>query len=386
MTDKSAPADAPPDETPVHDAQTGEFRGNVTGLQNFRDSWKQNVDVPHQMVFSGWQMVDENHPVETGAPGYRLVHKTIRKVPFPMVELSFGTLLLRFTNGEVTVGEPLIESGLQARRAGEFLIPEWGEIRADENSTHGYHFQPGQQINFRANQQTFPPGNFVEILCQLGEDVGSTYAEQVAAGRALVAPLTTMLDMFYGERLLGPVLTEEVGELFADWHWNRKLGGRSVGLESQARIDLVDGNQFINNIGPAVDRFLDDLDEEVHQRVRIASQWYWQAEGEPDEVLRFVGYWLVVEALELGENSNISPVKEKVANLLGVTKAEITDQVGLLYSKRNKLLHGKLRVTTVGDVTRVRALATTLLESHLLGKVSPERQAALRDAMGLGGD
>lgn len=382
MTDTSEPSAELPDETPVIDAQTGEFRGNVTGLKNFTETWEHNVAMPHQMTMSGWQMVDDDHPVETGKPGFRLVHKTIRTIPFPMATVDFGTLRLAFTNGEVTVGEPVIRSGLAARRTGEFLVPEWGQIVLNKDGSHGYDFQPNPLIDFVAHQETFPPGNYVEILCELPAGVGDSYAEQLAAGRAAIAPLTALLDMKYGPRLLGPILTEEVGELFPDWHWNRKLGGRSVGLESQASLEPIDGNTFIQTVGEAVDRF-GDLSDETRQRARIASQWYWQAEREPDNVLRFAGYWLVIEALELGENANISPVKNKVARILDAAKADVTEQVGQIYNKRNKLLHGKLRTATDEDVDRVRALATTLLEVHLFDEASTERLAELRQALNL---
>src|SRR6201999_2937773 len=98
------------DETPVHDAETGEVHGVVTGLKAFRESWKNDVEMPHQMSFSGWQMADDEHPVGSGKPGYRLVHKTIRTVIFPSLAIEMATLKLIMKNGEVTVGEPVFES------------------------------------------------------------------------------------------------------------------------------------------------------------------------------------------------------------------------------------------------------------------------------------
>ncbi len=196
----------------------------------------------------------------------------------------------------------------------------------------------------------------------------------------MVAPLTAVLDLLFGERLLGPILTEEVGAVFEDWHWNRKLGGRSVATESQARQEHLDGRMFVERVGPAIDRLL-QFNDEQRQRVRVASQWYWRAESEADNVIRFVGYWLVLEALELGEKANIGPLKSNIAKLLTVEKSAVTEQVGRLYGLRNKLLHGKQRVVTNEDVERVRALAVALLESHTLGKVSSGRLAALHDAL-----
>lgn len=370
------------DETPVIDSRTGEVRGTVVGLEGFSRSFQSDVDMPHQLAFSGWQMADDNHPVGTGVPGYRLVRKTIRTVPFPSMRMEFANLLVQVGNGEVTVGEPLFRNALPGRREGEYLVPEWGSITESSDGRAGYQSWPNANIDIKAHQETFPPGNYVEVMCHLPESTGESYADQLAAGRGVVASLMAILDLVFGERLLGPTLTEEVGELFEDWHWNRKLGGRRVALEGQARLQQLNGNEVGEIIGPIVNRFL-ALPDEDRQRIRVASQWYWHADSEPDNVLRFIGYWLVVEALELGENANITPVKETVADILGVTKADVTSPVGLLYSTRNKLVHGKQRIASDEEVEHVRAVASALLEEHALGAVSTERRGVLRDALGV---
>lgn len=381
MTSDEAENETGTDETPIHDAETDGLRGTVIGLQGFRDNWQHDVDMPHQMMFSGWQMSDDEHPAESGKPGYRLVHKTIRTVPFPAIQLELANLMLRVANGEITVGEPVLPSAIAARREGEYLVPEWG-LLTEEGGSVAYEFKPNPHIEIKAHQETFPSGNYVEVLCLLPEGVGEGYAERLAAGRAQAAPFTVLLDLLFGERLLGPVLTEEVGELFDDWHWNRQLGNRSVGLESQAKLEPLDGNAFLTKLTPLVDRFT-TMNDETRQRVRMAAQWYWRAEIDPDDVLQFVSYWLVIEALELGEKANVSPVKLKMADILGVAPADVARQIGLLYSIRNKLLHGKLRVVPKDKVAMVRTVATALLEEHALGAVSEARTASLRTVLGL---
>ncbi|MCU1556939.1 MAG: hypothetical protein JWN09_934, partial [Microbacteriaceae bacterium] len=66
----------------ITDEKTGEVRGvpksAVTGLDEFAESWKNAVDLPDELTFSGWQMVDDDHPPGKGYPAYRIVYKTIR--------------------------------------------------------------------------------------------------------------------------------------------------------------------------------------------------------------------------------------------------------------------------------------------------------------------
>ena len=361
--------------------ESRDLRDRISGLEDFAAHWEHDVELPHQMSFGGWQMADEGHPAGSGLPAYRLVHKMIRTIPLPSIEVDLGRLMMRISNKGVTIGEPIFENALPARREGEFLVPEWGEIVDDGAGGSKYSYTPSNEIKVRARQEQLESANIVEILCQVPEGTGGSHSEQLAAGRAEVAPLTAALDLIFGQRFLGPVLTEEVGSVFEDWHWNRKLGGRSVGIEAQARLERLHPSDFVEKFEPFISR-LSDLQDEEFQRARIASQWYWRAEGEADNVLSYIGYWLVVEALELDENSsNINPVKDSVASVLDVARSDISDRTGRLYGIRNKLLHGKRRRVDGESVRRVSILATALLESHLMGTVSPERLELLRTAL-----
>jgi hypothetical protein len=264
----------------IFDANTGEVRflkrSQVEGLDSFVGNWQQNVELPHEMSFGGWQMADEAHPVGTGKPSYRLVHKTIRTLFFPQMKMEFPNLLIKFYNGEITLGEPRFEGALPGRSAGNYLVPEWGELKVDGEDVR-YVWEPNVNIRIEAHQETTPATNYVELLYHLPEGDWQGYAEMVAAGRSGIAPLTAMLDFLYGERILGPVLTEEVGEVFDDWHWNRLLGGRTVSMESQARFEIVDGQALASRLTEAIDRQL-TLDTSARIRLRIACQWYWRAD------------------------------------------------------------------------------------------------------------
>jgi hypothetical protein len=368
----------------IVDSTTGEvkpvLRDELQGLDEFIQQWQHNVEIPHEMKFSGWQMADDEHIAGTGIPAYRLVRKTIRTVVFPQVTMTFPNLLIRLANGAVTWGEPRFNGTLLGRAFGTYLLPEWGAVEIDGDNAK-YTGRPNVNVNIEGHQESTPDTNYVELLYHLPDGHGQEYGEMVAAGRAGLAPLTAMLDFMFGERLLGPVLTEEVGEVFNDWHWNRLFGGRTVSMESQARFEMVDGRAFCDHVWKAIEREL-DLDPVKQTRLRIASQWYWSADAEPDAVQRYISYWLCVEALEVkGKSTDIAPVKKSVAKLLGVDQSLVSDGVGRLYGIRGSLVHGSIRETPPGALDRVRALACALLEMHSLGVVTDARLESLRAAV-----
>ncbi|WP_426561370.1 hypothetical protein ACPPVT_14395 [Angustibacter sp. McL0619] len=369
----------------IVDALTGESRpvpkAQIHGLDSFADSWQHYVEVPHEMLFSAWQMADDSHPAGDGKPGYRVVHKTIRTVPIQDVEIGLSNLRITFQNGPVTLGEPRFSGAIEGRRSGSFLVPEWGTMERVPPKWQ-YKYEPNVNIRIQAHQETTPYANHIEILYHLPEGDWERFDEMMAAGRAGVASLRAMIDFMYGERLLGPVLTEEVGAIFEDWHWNRLLGGRTIAMESQARLDFIDGQSVIDRLSPAMDAFL-RMPEEMRNRIKVAAQWYWHADAEQELVQRYISYWLCVEALELGENANIGPVKVAVADLLGVERKIINQSVGRMYGIRNGLVHGSIREVARVAVEGVESLAVALLELRTLGHVSAARLAALRSAVGL---
>ncbi len=364
----------------IHDAETGRARpvrrDQIQGLDAFTEAWKSDVDLPHRLLFSGWQMADDAHPAGSGHPGYRLVHKTIRTVPSIPLDLMFPNIQVRFQNGPITWGEPRFEGTLPGRRPGNYLIPEWGTLVTSGNQRE-YTFTPNVNVHVVAHQETTPDANYVEILYHLPVGEWTHSDTMLAAGRAGVASVTAMLDFMYGERLVGPVVTEEVGEIFDDWHWNRLLGGRTVSMESQARPEVLDANILGHRLKTAMEGHIEKSPEE-RSRIRVAAQWYWHADAEPDLAQRYVSYWLCIEALELGENANIKPLKRKVARVLGVEMSVVSEAVGRMYGLRNGLVHGAIREVENNAVDRVSALAAVLLERRTLGQVSAHRLDELR--------
>ncbi|WLQ05795.1 hypothetical protein [Arthrobacter oryzae] len=324
-------------------------------------------------------MTDDDHPKGGGKPAYRLVHKTIRTVVAPSLSVDMDSLRLTFGNGAVTLGEPIFEGALSSRRPGHFLLPEWGSIEHEDGFFH-YQYKPNVGIHVRAHQTDTPVGNYVEILYAIGESSDSSYEGMVAAGRAGVAPLLVMLDLMFGERMLGPLITEEVGEVFEDWHWNRMLGGRTVALESQARPSLLPAQEVWGQLEPKISAYL-ELDDVSRQRLKIAGQWYWLAESQADRVMGFISYWLVLESLELGENANIAPLRRRLAAILDVDEHLVKEPVGRLNGIRSGLVHGSVRSVDEKQLGRVRTLAAAVLRHHALGSLAEADIEQLRGAL-----
>ena len=355
---------------------------DLHGLDQFIDSWKDNVSDPHRISFAGWQLADDFHPGGEGKPGYRIVWKTIREITFPEVQVSFPDLRVRIGNDEVNRGEPIFSNAIPDREPGVFIVPEWGHF-TERNGEWAYEVQQERVVNMNAHEQTLPPANIVEAIFVFPlQSPPTSHAASIAAGRTAIASLRMMLELTFGERVIGPVLTEEVGEVFDDWHWNRQLGGRDVRLESQADLRV----HRAEDIGAGLQRIFTahiGRDESQALRVRVASRWCWEAETQADPIMRFVSYWLAIEALELGENANIAPLKDAVAALLGVTRSDVTTAIGRLYRSRNQLLHGKQRTVEAAEVDAVRTVAHTLLAHHSLGTTTEAQLIALAAVVGV---
>lgn len=358
-------------------------RGAITGLDEWVQSWEPNSQFPAAVTFNGWQGSDDDHPPGTGKPGYRVVYKTIRTIPFPVLDLNGGFFRIHIGNGEIDRGAARFPNAIPHRHENEWLVPQWGTLDIEAGKVT-YTPRVDRSVELSAASDTTPACNHLELLYQLPETVGPEYHERLALARARIAPLTAAMDLLYGERLLGPVLTEEVGEVFDDWHWNRWLGGPTVAYEGQARLKHLDTRDFLAAITPVIEAY-GDRDEQERNRIRIASQWYWRADRESDPVLKFIANWLAIEALELGENSNIAPIKRSIAGILAVNPSAIAEPIGRVYGLRNRLLHGTLRTVTKSELERVDAVTRALLEHHLLGYLTHDTLDLLRENLTLHG-
>lgn len=373
------------DRVTIHDKKTGKtsrvLAKDVTGLDDWVKNWETIVDDPQPISFSGWQMVDDEHPIGGGQSAYRIVLKTVRMIVFPDTEFADGSVLVRFKNGVVTWGEPRYKNALPARRLGVFLLPEWGEVKAEENYPE-YKPNLDRTVHMEGHQDSTPPTNYVEIICRTELEEDALFEQRMAAGRAASAPVLTLFELMFGARLLGPTLTEEVGEVFADGHWNRLLGGRVIHLEMQADPRVIGGRAFRARIQHALTG-IGKLDEPTLRRVTTGAEWFWTAEALADPVQRFVSYWLAIEALLLKENANIKPIKKAVAEILSCDAGVISQPIGRLYQLRNKLAHGEHRNASDESVRAVQVLATCVLELKLFGFIKIERCISLAKHLGV---
>lgn len=363
------------------DTATGERtkirRDVIAGLDDFISSVVVNTDLPEESRFRGWQQSDEEHPSGAGRAAYRVVYKTIRTAPTQPAVLIASNCRVMFVNGQVTWGEPRFGRALPWRRPDRFLVPDWGRvyyaplryIRAHDN-----------EVALEAHQETSPPMSYVEVVYVL--DTLATHGDhhdRLTFARAGVAPLLASLDLTFGPRLLGIRITEELGEVFDDWHWNRRLDGPSVALEAQAELRYVNADDAIAQF-TSIFNANEGRSTEDRARIRIAAQWYWRADAETDPVQAFIAHWLTIEALEM-DNANIAPVKRVVQGILGGDPSSVALAVGRLHGLRSRLVHGKLRTVTSAQLDAVRAVACALLEQRLLGILSETRRAALQTAV-----
>lgn len=352
-------------------------REDMTGADEFLEAMQSRFELPPEVRFQGWQESDDEHPVGNGRPGYRVIYKTLRTVPTGPVAVESPNCRVSLMNGTVSWGEPRFGRALPWRRPNRYLIPDWGRVyynplryvRSEDNTVH-----------MEAHQETSAPMNYVEILYVLNDDVASKdHYGKLSAAQAAVAPLLASLDLTFGARLLGVRITEEIGEVFDDWHWNRRLDGPTVALEAQADLAFIEAQAGLGQIR-AIFEANAGRSLEHRSRLRIASQWYWRADAETDPVQKFIAFWLVIEALEM-DGPNIAPVKQVVQSLTGDDSVPVAAAIGRLHGLRSRLVHGKQDAVSSVQLGAVEAVSLALLERHLLGVLTDDRKSALRQAV-----
>lgn len=360
-------------------------RDSLTGLDDWIANWAQNPRLPSAVSFTGWQGVDDEHPVGDGHAGYRIIYKTIRTVVLPEVSWSAVNVMVRLLNSPMTWGEARYTNAVRHRRENEWLVPQWGELQRRGNQ-FAYAANLDPTVAMEAHEETTPSGNFVEILYQLPDAANLGYMQKLALGRARTAPLTAAMDLIWGERLIGPVFTEEVGEVYSDWHWNRLIGGPTVLWEGQARLGVQDGREIAEALN-LFNTIFGEHSEDERARLRVAAQWYWRADSDTDRVMKFLGYWLCSEACTLDTGEwNIRALKTALAAILDTSVSEISAAVGRIYSSRSLIAHGKNLAVDDHTLEAGKAIAEALLSRRLHGRVSPERVSALRSSLrGSGG-
>jgi hypothetical protein len=234
-------------------------------------------------------------------------------------------------------------------------------------------------FQFAARQDELEHVSYVEFL--LKTDAKDPRG-QLVEGRQMLAALKDILELCFGSRLLGLLLTEEAGRLFDDWHFNRQLNTDQLGAESQLPAVGLEAAGLENWAHEVIDDFMRRPPPE-RSRFGLACEWYWTAIHSEEPVMRFLELWFAVEVAAMPNTTNIRPVRERLAEICGDTPADWEVFVGQLYRKRSRLAHGsEARQVTETEVRNVRTLVEVLLEAEL-GPTSPDRIAELRRLAGL---
>lgn len=337
-------------------------------------------DEPDWIVFSGWQGGDDEHPLGGGVPAYRIVFKTLRAV-IAEAAVTWPNLRITTGHGSVSRGGVNLPGALQARQAGKWILPEYSQLVADAQGLLRYEPTGVEDFEFAAWANDVEDVFYVEFLLQTNS---TEPPEQILEGRERLADLKVMFDIRFGPRILGVVLTEEAGEVFADWHFNRRVGSDQIGHEFQLDVIGVSQDDLLAWASTDMNRH-EALPVEAKRRLRLASQWYWLAIHERDPVNQYLALWFVVEVLAM-PNTDIRPVRELLAAHLGGTEADWRAFVGRHFGRRSKLVHGEgERAVSAEDLASLRDLVEVLL-AITLSELSEERAGRLRHLAGLTSD
>src|SRR6266498_812555 len=228
---------------------------------------------------SGWQRSDQNHPSGNGKLGYRAVYKTLKIIPLPSIDLSWPNLKVRLVVESVEYGGFNVKgNAIPSIFPNKLLLPEYIKISRDDKLTT-YHGNTNMKWEFAAYQEEFPSSGVVELLLEVDN---TNENDMITSGRRRVSPILTILDLVYGERIIGALITEEVVELFPDGHWNRKIISPSVGSESQLNIKKIEDSQ-IEQMQKSIDIY-QQFSESDRKNVALATDWFWKSEREADTV------------------------------------------------------------------------------------------------------
>ncbi len=310
----------------------------------------------------GWQRSDDDHKAGTGKPGYRLVFKTLKLLPLPQAAMEWPNCRITFSVDKTTKGGVRVLEALPSRRPNLVILPEYIDIVSQESQTN-FNGRTNMKFNFKAWEKEIDTSGLVEMLLITEATEPQAILQE---GQLSLAKLKTVLQIAGGQRVLGLPITEEVVEIFSDWHWNRNMSSLSVGTESELNLEQLNTKEFFKVVQPAIE-LTQQMGKEERLRVSVASQWYWKADSERDSTNRFIEYWVAIEALEMPNSTNIRPVKERLAKLTGTGTDFWNDVVGKLYGLRSKLVHGKLAQVEDEQLAYLKKV----IEALLCGRLFP---------------
>jgi hypothetical protein len=334
-------------------------------------------ELPDFLVMGGWQGADPDHPVGTGMPAYRVVYKTL-KVYLPASKLEWPNLLIRTGHGRVDRGGVKLGQAVQLRRKHQWLIPEFGEFAIRDETLK---FTPHSTSNFafRAWQEDVAGVVFVEFILQTTE---GDPRGRMGEGRRRLGYLKTLIELSLGPRILGAVLTEELGEVFADGHFNRSLQSDQVGTEWQMGLAAVTDAELLDWTRHPL-QTLTERTSADRERLSLACDWYWRSTEADDAVTEYLELWFVVEVIAMPDTTKVRPVRLRLATAYGGDESQWGDLVGRHLGRRSKLVHGEgRRQVSESHLAELRDLVQALLELDF-GLSNPLRAERLRKLAGI---
>ncbi|MGH2852642.1 MAG: hypothetical protein ACRDLF_00400 [Solirubrobacteraceae bacterium] len=335
-------------------------------------------DLPDFLVAGGWQDSDDDHPPGEGTPAYRVVYKTL-KTFLPESKMVWPNLVMRTGYGSVRRGGIKLDDVLPLRREGRWFYPQPGATVV-EGQMLRFEATETKNFEFKAWQEEVEELFFVEFVLHTTADKPDRRLEE---GRSGLARLKTLIELTFGPRVLGALVTEGLGEVFPDGHFNRSLESDAVGNEWQMGLAAVTREEMEawakTTLGPHQER-----PEEELQRVRLACDWYWRSTQTADLVTEYLELWFVVEVIAMPDDTDVRPVRECLAQAFGGSGSEWKDFVGKHFGRRSKLVHGDAkREVEEQEVESLRDLVQALLELEF-GISNDERREGLRRRAGIG--
>lgn len=334
-------------------------------------------DLPDFFSASGWQDTDDEHPPGEGVPAYRVVYKTL-KTYLPEVNMTWSNLVMRTGYGSVKRGGMRLGEALPMRRESHWLLPQPGATVVDGTTMT---FKPSgvRNFEFQTWQEEVEELFFVELVLHTTEERPD---RRLAEGRARLASLKTLVEMAFGPRVLGALVTEGLGEVFPDGHFNRSLESDRVGNEFQMSLAAIAPDEFMawtkTTLANHLERPLEDL-----QRIGLACDWYWRSTQTADLVTEYLELWFAVEAIAMPDTTNVRPVRERLAAAFGGLESEWAEFVGRHAGRRSALVHGDAkREVEEQEVESLRELVQCLLE-QAFGIANDKRKESLRRHAGI---
>jgi hypothetical protein len=292
--------------------------------------------------------------------------------------MVWPNLVMRTGHGTVKRGGMRLGDALPMRRDGQWLLAQPGKTVVNGNTMS---FQPSGVSNFEFHawedeiQELF----YVELILQTTDESPN---RRIAEGRRRLASLKTLIELAFGMSVFGAVITEGLGEIFPDGHFNRSLESELVANEYQASLSAVTIDQFTAWKDSQLTKHVQRTPED-QRRVGLACDWYWRSTQTADLVTEYLELWFTVEVVAMPDTANIKPVRQRLATAFGGTEHDWADFVGRHAGRRSELVHGDTQREVDEDhVESLRDLVQGLLELEF-GIENTERRAHLRRRAGL---